>query len=102
MQIAAFRQRDELLYDGTKILRLIERRDDLLVLDESLGEIHEHRLAVLMRAAETALLVTMVHVALLRSCGRRAKVRPGFGSREIGSWQSFKSDCPLPTADFRS
>ena len=64
MQIAALAERHQLFDDRTKILRLRQRRDDLLVLDQRLRHILEHRLAVFVGAAETALLVTMIHVAL--------------------------------------
>jgi hypothetical protein len=60
VQAALLAERDQLLDDRTQVLRLVQRGRDLLVLDESTGEIHEHRLAMLRRAVElpTAIVVT--------------------------------------------
>src|SRR5690606_34744548 len=64
MQVAALAQRDELLDDRAQILRLFERGDDLLVLDERHGEVGEHRLAVAYAAGEATAFETVAHGCL--------------------------------------
>src|SRR5690606_17831465 len=64
MQIAALAQRYELLDDRTQILRLLERGDDLLVLDERHGEVGEHRPAVAYTAGEATAFETVAHGCL--------------------------------------
>jgi len=61
MQIAALAEGDQLFHDGPQVLRLRQRRGDLLVLDEGLRHVGEHRLAMLMRAVETTLRATVIH-----------------------------------------
>src|SRR5205807_10547614 len=76
MQAAALAERDQLLDDLAQILRLRQRGDDLLVLDQRLAHIGKHRLTMFMRAAEAALGVSVIHGVLRYFRGRRAKVRP--------------------------
>ena len=54
VQVAALAERDELLDDRTQVLRLRQRRDDLLVLDQRDGKVGEHRTAMACTAAEPA------------------------------------------------
>ena len=54
MQVAALGERHQLLDDRPQLLRLGQRRDDLLVLDQRGGHVGEHRLAVARRAVELA------------------------------------------------
>src|SRR5262249_53473690 len=61
VQAAALAERDQLLDDRTQVLRLVQRGRDLLVLDESAGEIHEHRLAMLGGAVELPAAIVMTH-----------------------------------------
>jgi hypothetical protein len=55
-----------------------------------------------MGAAETALLVSVIHVALRLLCGRRAKERPSIiGTGQTADRQSEIPDCRLPEPDRR-
>jgi hypothetical protein len=54
MQVAALGERDQLLDDRTQVLRLRQRGDDLLVLDQRGGEMLEQRLALVRAAVELA------------------------------------------------
>src|SRR5262249_10678242 len=64
MQVAALCQRDQLLDDRAQILRLRQRGDDLLVLDQRGGQMLEQRLALVRPAIELAVSVTVTHRVL--------------------------------------
>src|SRR5579863_5748085 len=61
VQAAALAERDELLDHRTQVLRLGERGGDLLVLQQRMGHVVEHGLAVGGFAAEAAAAKTMAH-----------------------------------------
>src|SRR4029077_10861311 len=61
VQIAAFAERDEFLHHRAKLLRLRQRRGDLLMLDQRGAHIAEHRLAMLRRAVELAVNLAVTH-----------------------------------------
>ena len=63
VQVAALAERDQLLDDRAKVLGLRQGGGDLLVLDERLGHVGEHRLAMLGGAVEAPLGVSVIHVA---------------------------------------
>ena len=93
MQIAALAERDQLLDDRAQILCLRQRGDNLLVFDQRLAHIGEHRLAMFMRAAEAALGVSVIHGFLRYFRGRRAKARPlPFASRSLSTRGEGSSD----------
>src|SRR4029078_5402304 len=64
MQIAALAERDELLDHGAKLLGIRQRGGDLLVLDQRRSHVGEHRLAMLRRAVELAVNLTVTHRVL--------------------------------------
>src|SRR5262245_46457384 len=64
VQIAALAQRDELFHDRAQILGLRQRGDDLLVLDQRGRHVAEHGAAMLRRAVELAVGVTVAHRVL--------------------------------------
>ena len=80
VQVAALAERHQLLDHRAKVLGLRQGGRDLLVLDERLRHIGEHRLAVLGGAIEAPLGVSVIHwpVSLSGSHGRRATERPLF------------------------
>src|SRR5262249_21588141 len=82
MEPAALAQRDELLDDRAQVLRLGEGRRDLLVLDQRRAHVREHRAAMLVRAVELAVGVTVTHrIPLVFLDARRASPAnsaPGF------------------------
>jgi hypothetical protein len=61
VQVAALAERDQLFDDRTQVLGLGQRGDDLLVLDQRRGHVGEHRFAVLGRAVELAVSVSVAH-----------------------------------------
>src|SRR5262249_5827633 len=61
MQVAALAQRHELLDDRAQILRLGQRGGDLLVLDQRGRHVGKHGAAMLGRAVELAVGVTVTH-----------------------------------------
>src|SRR5262249_41498366 len=61
MQVAALAERDQLLDDRTQVLRLRQRGGDLLVLDQRGAHVGEHGAAMLGRAVELAVGVTVTH-----------------------------------------
>src|SRR5947209_19807680 len=61
MQVAALAERDQLLDDGPQVLGLWQCGDDLLMLDQCLRHVGEHRLTVLGGAVEAALRASMIH-----------------------------------------
>src|SRR5271157_6280726 len=61
MQVAALAEGDQLLDHRAKVLRLRQGGDDLLVLDQRLRHVGEHRLAVLGGAVEAPLGASMIH-----------------------------------------
>src|SRR6185437_3621442 len=65
-EAAALAGGDEALDDGTQILRLGQRRGDLLMLQQSMGEIVEHRLAMGRSAAEMPAIHAVTHNELPR------------------------------------
>src|SRR5271163_575740 len=65
VQVALLAERHQLLDDRTQVLGFRQRRRDLLVLDQRLRHIGEHRLTVLGGAVEAAFCVSVVHLALL-------------------------------------
>src|SRR5262249_41619917 len=78
MEAAALAEGDELLDDRPQVLRLGQRRRDLLVLDQGMAERLEHRLAVARGAAEAAAAHPMTHWFLLHPiCRGRALLGPG-------------------------
>src|SRR5690606_18581150 len=64
MQVAALAQRYELLDNRTKLLRLGQSGDDLLVLDQRGGHVREHGLAVARGAVELTVRVSVAHLIL--------------------------------------
>src|SRR2546423_10038770 len=70
VEVSALAQRDELLDHRAQILRLRQRGDDLLVLDQSRRHVREHCAPVLRRAVELAMGVTMTYVRLQRTDNR--------------------------------
>jgi len=62
MEVAALAEGDQLLDNGSQILRLRERGDDLLMLDQSHGHVREHGAAMLVLSVELAMGVTVPHV----------------------------------------
>src|SRR5580698_3392057 len=85
MQVAALAERDQLLDDRTQILRLGQRRGDLLVLDQRRAQVRQHRFAMIRAAAELAVGLGVTHGRLLR--------RQGSGIRYQGSRRSLIPDC---------
>src|SRR5262249_5170720 len=61
VQIAAARQRDQALREGTQLLRLRLGRPDAAVLEEVRGEIVQRRLLVARRARELAAFGAVTH-----------------------------------------
>ena len=61
VQIAALAERHQFFDHRTKVLGLRQRGRDLLVLDERLRHVGEHRLAMLMRAIEAPLGASVIH-----------------------------------------
>src|SRR5580693_10647124 len=61
MQVAALAERDELLDDRAQILRLRQRRRDLLVLDQRRAQVRQHRFAMIRAAAELAVSLGVTH-----------------------------------------
>ncbi len=57
MQAAALAERDQLLHHRAQILRLRQRRDDLLMLDQRGGKVRQHRLAMIRPPAEFAVVL---------------------------------------------
>src|SRR6185437_2661939 len=60
-KIALLAERDELLDDRPQLLRLRQRRHDLLVLDQARGHVGEHRLAVSWLLAKLAVNLAVTH-----------------------------------------
>src|SRR5262249_23666461 len=61
VQVAALAERDQLLDDRAQLLRLGQRGGDLLVLDQRGRHVGEHGAAMLGRAVELAVGVTVTH-----------------------------------------
>ena len=61
MQVAALGERDELLHDRPKLLRLRQRGDDLLVLDQRRRHVGEHRRAMARGAVQLAARFAVAH-----------------------------------------
>src|SRR5262249_16592772 len=61
MQVAALAEGDQLLDNRTQVLRLGQRGGDLLVLDQRGRHVGEHGAAMLGRAIELAVGVTVTH-----------------------------------------
>jgi hypothetical protein len=66
MQPAALAERDELLHHRPQILRLRQRGDDLLVLDQRCGKVRQHGTAVIRTPVEFAMGFGVTHFRLLR------------------------------------
>src|SRR6185295_9243384 len=62
VQVAALGQRDQLLDDRAQVLRLRQRRDDLLVLDQRGSEMLEQRVALVGAPVELAVSIAVTHV----------------------------------------
>src|SRR5262249_21984659 len=78
MQAAALAERDELLDDRAQVLRLRQRGDDLLVLDQRGRHVGEHRAAMLGRAVELAVYLAVAHQnSSTRRSGRARRARAG-------------------------
>ncbi len=61
MEAAALAERDEPVDDGRELLRLLHRRDDLLMANERGREIGEHRGAVAGSPAELSARIAVTH-----------------------------------------
>src|SRR5262249_12743881 len=61
VQTATLAERDQLLDDPPQVLRLRQGRGDLLVLQERMGHVVEHGLAVRAGAAELTAGIAMAH-----------------------------------------
>jgi hypothetical protein len=69
VQVALLAERDQLLDEGTELLRLGQGRGDLLVLDQRRGHVGEHRGPVGARTAELAVGGAVAHRGLSYSGG---------------------------------
>src|SRR5689334_19738353 len=79
MEPAALAQRDEPLDHRAEILGLGQRRRDLLMLQEGMAEIVEHRLAMGGGAAEAAAAQAVAHIGILF---------PGLNKVLRGAWRA--------------
>src|SRR5580700_12229533 len=61
VQVAALAERDQLFDDRAQILRLGQRRRDLLVLDQRSAQVRQHRFAMIRAAAELAVGLGVTH-----------------------------------------
>src|SRR6476620_10670268 len=61
MQIAALAEGDQLLDDRAQVLRLRQRGDDLLMLNQRNGHVGEHGAAMLGRTVELSMSVSGTH-----------------------------------------
>src|SRR6185437_7988053 len=78
MQVAALAERHQLLDDRAQILRLRQRGDDLLMLDQRHGEVGEHRLAMADAAGEAAAFETVAHGSFPSLAVQEATASDGF------------------------
>src|SRR5882757_4280437 len=67
-ETALLAERDQLLHDRAQFLRLRQRGDDLLVLDQRRAHIGEHRAPVLGGAIELAMNLAVTHGLFLNTC----------------------------------
>ncbi|MGY3290993.1 hypothetical protein ACVWWP_004060 [Bradyrhizobium sp. LM3.6] len=63
-QPALLAESDQLLDDRAQFLRLRQRRDDLLVLDQRGAHVGEHRAAMLRGAVELAMNLAVTHFSI--------------------------------------
>src|SRR5215469_9675754 len=61
MQAAALAKRDQLFHHRTQVLRLRQRGNDLLVLDQRSGEIRQHGTAMIRAPVELAVGFGVTH-----------------------------------------
>src|SRR4029453_1836274 len=89
-------ERHELLDDRSQVLRLRQRGHDLLVLDQRRRHVGEHGAAVLIRAVELAVGVTVAHVRL------RTSVDRGTDWKTTPTCRPPSDLCHLPSNDPRT
>src|SRR5579862_752281 len=108
MQPALLAERDQALDDRPQILRLRQRRADLLVLQQRGGEVLEHRLAVGRAAAEAAMVHPVAHGSVFRlvidllagssrpggGCGANTARRSAWPAPRCSRAASWRSPCP--------